>query len=88
MDDVLTQLARIEAQNLEILSLLTARKANKRFLPVEEAAERLERSAWSVRQLCNGGQIRAVKGEDGCWRIPAEEVDRLEIEGVPRLPRR
>ena len=48
MDDVLTQLARIETQNLEILALLTARKANKRFLPVDEAAERLDRSPWTI----------------------------------------
>ena len=88
MDDVLTQLARIETQNLEILALLTARKANKRFLPVDEAAERLDRSPWTIRQLCNAGQIWAVKGDDGCWRVPADEVDRLETEGVPKLPRR
>lgn len=86
--DILTQLARIEAQNLEILSLLTARKANKRFLPVEEAAERLDRSAWTIRQLCARGQIRAVKDEGGCWRIPTDEVARLEENGVPKLPKR
>jgi excisionase family DNA binding protein len=86
--DLSAQLARIEAQNLEILSLLGAARKPKRFLPAEEAAERLGRSCWTVRQLCNAGQIRAVKGDDGCWRIPADEVDRLEVEGVPRLPRR
>jgi hypothetical protein len=31
-------------------------------LSVEHAAERLDGSAWTIRQLCNAGQIKAVKG--------------------------
>ena len=85
---LLDPLGRIEAQNLEILSLLGAARKPKRFLPADEVAERLDRSPWTIRQLCNAGQIRGIKGDDGCWRIPADEVDRLENEGVPRLPRR
>ncbi|MGA2620757.1 MAG: helix-turn-helix domain-containing protein [Thermoguttaceae bacterium] len=87
MTDVLDYLARIEKQNLAILSALTP-KAHRKFLPADEVAERLDRSPWTIRQLCNRGQIRAVKGEDGCWRIPAEEVARLEENGVPKLPQR
>ena len=80
-------LARIEKQNLEILAAV-APKASRKYLSVEEAAERLDRSAWTIRQLCKSGQIKAVKGNDGCWRIPADEVARLEEEGVPTLPKR
>jgi excisionase family DNA binding protein len=87
MNDVITILARIEEQNLDIISRLSP-KANRRYLSVEEVAERLNRSAWTIRQLCNCDQIRAVKGDDGCWRIPADDVTRLEECGVPRLQRR
>ena len=87
MTDVLDYLARIEQQNLEILSRLSP-KPHRRFLPVEEAAERLGRSPWTIRQLCNVGQIRGVKGDDGKWKLSADEVARLEENGVPRLPKR
>ena len=87
MNELLDILARIERQNLEILAAI-APKAKRKYLSVEEAAERLDRSAWTIRQLCNSGQIKAVKGNDGCWRISADEVARLDEEGVPRLPKR
>ncbi len=86
-DAVLVILTRIEEQNLQILSRLSL-KADRKYLSVEEAAERLGRSTWTIRQLCNGSKIQAVKGEDGCWRIPADEVSKLEEGGVPRLQRR
>ena len=85
--DIVKILARIEKQNLEILAAI-APKANRKYLSVEEAAERLNRSSWTIRQLCNAGQIKGIKGNDGCWRIPADEVDRLEVNGVPTLPKR
>jgi excisionase family DNA binding protein len=87
MKDLLEILTRIEKQNLEILARLSP-KASRRYLSVDEAAERLNRSAWTVRQLCASGQIRAVKGDDKTWRIPADEVSRLEEDGAPRLPKR
>lgn len=87
MQDLLEILQRIERQNFEILSRFTP-KPSKKFLSVEEAAERLDRSAWTVRQLCNAELILAFKGEDKHWRIPADEVVRLEEEGAPRLPTR
>jgi hypothetical protein len=80
-------LTRIEQQNLTILATL-APKTNKRFLSVEEAAARLGRSIWTIRQLCLTERILAIKGNDGCWQIPADEVVRLETEGVPKLPKR
>jgi excisionase family DNA binding protein len=87
MDKIFDILKRIENQNLEILARLSP-KPSRKFLSVEEAAERLDRSPWTVRELCNAGQIKATKDNDGRWRIPADEVSRLEAEGVPRLPKR
>lgn len=87
MEELRDILMRIEKQNLEILAAL-APKASRKYLSVEEAAERLDRSAWTIRQLCNSGQIKAIKGNDGCWKIPADEVTQLEEEGVPTLPKR
>jgi hypothetical protein len=87
MKELFDCLKRIEKQNLEILAALTP-KASRKYLPVEEAAERLDRSAWTIRQLCNSSQIIAVKGNDGCWLIPADEVVRMEENGVPKLPKR
>ncbi len=87
MENLLEILTEIKKQNLEILSRLTP-KASRKYLSVDEAAERLDRSPWTVRQLCNAGQIVAVKGDDKTWRISADEVARLEENGVPRLPSR
>ncbi len=80
-------LTRIEQQNHAILAALSAKNSG-RFLSVEKVAARLARSSWTVRQLCNLGQICAIKGEDGCWRIPADEFAKLEENGVPKLPKR
>lgn len=82
--DILT---RIEKQNLEILASV-APKARRKYLSVAETAKRLDRSAWTIRQLCNSGQIKAVKDNDGRWKITADEVARLEEAGVPTLPKR
>jgi excisionase family DNA binding protein len=87
MKELFDILTRIEKQNLEILAAVSP-KAKRKYLSVEEAAERLNRSGWTIRQLCNAGQIKAIKGNDGCWRISADEVDRLEVNGVPTLPKR
>ena len=86
MEAILARLDRLENLNLEILSRLTP-KATRKFLPADEVADRLNRSAWTVRQLCAAGLIRAVK-DNGTWRIPADEVARLETEGTPKLPRK
>lgn len=87
MDEILEALTRIEKQNLEILALVSPRAKGK-FLSVEDAARQLRRSAWTIRRLCNTGQINAIKGNDGCWQVLSDEVARLQEEGVPRLPKR
>jgi hypothetical protein len=85
--DLLSYLVRLEAQNAEILAALKG-KPNRKYLLAEETAERLDRSPWTIRQLCSRRQVRAIKGEDGCWRIPVDEVIRMEEQGVPKLAKR
>jgi excisionase family DNA binding protein len=52
----------------------------------EQAAERLGLSAWSVRQACNTGRVRGEKTANGRgWRIPHDELLRVELEGLPRV---
>jgi hypothetical protein len=81
------QLHRVEKQNGEILAVLTKAHDNRKWYPAEDVARRTDRQPWTIRQLCNKGLIRGIKGEDGKWKISAEELSRLETEGVPRLPR-
>jgi hypothetical protein len=87
MDETVEILKRIESQYLTILRAITP-KVRGKYVSVDDAAEQLNRSAWTIRQLCNCNQINAVKGNDGRWQIPREEVTRLEEEGVPRLAKR
>jgi excisionase family DNA binding protein len=58
---------------------------SKEAYTVEEAAERLGRSPYSVRQWANLGCIKAHKvrgkGRRGEWRIPADEIARVTTEG-------
>lgn len=58
-----------------------------------EAAERLNRSEWTVRQWCNKGQVGGAhkvrgKGRDGEWRIPHEVLVKLQAEGPGPAPGR
>jgi hypothetical protein len=85
--DILDELRQIKEQNLEILRLLGVVRS-RRWHNMQDAAQRLDRSAWTLRQLCNHGKINAVKGEDGQWRISADEMARLEQDGVPKLPQK
>ena len=85
MDQLEEMLSRIEKQNEQILALLT-KKANRKYVPLEEAAERFNRAVWTLRRLCSMGRIRAIKDGGGHWRIPTEEMARLEEEGIPKFP--
>ena len=64
------------ATAVERLERRLAVSAEKEIYTTDEAASRLGRSGWTVRQLCNKGQIRAKKvrgkGRTGEWRIPPE----------------
>ena len=50
---------------------------------VDQAAERLRMSPWTVRQACNKKRIAATKARNGRdWRIPHDELVRVEAEGL------
>jgi len=85
--DIVEELRQIKEQNLEILRLMRAAR-DRRWYTLKDAEDRLSRAAWTLRQLCNCGKIQAEKGEDGQWRISADELKRLEQEGIPKLPQR
>jgi hypothetical protein len=73
-------------QRLEQLEDRLAISVVKECYTTEEVAERLGRSEWTVRQWCNKGQVRGArkvrsKGRTGEWRIPHDELVRLQNEG-------
>ena len=73
--EVLTRLERME----RTLAVGVVRD----YYTVQQAAERLRLSTWTVRQAANTGRIRAVKARNGRdWRIPHDELMRVEGEGL------
>jgi len=75
------RLERIEKR----LSLSTVKES----YTTQEVAERVGRSEWTVRQWANKGKVQAKKvhgrGRQGEWRIPHDELARLQNEG-PKAP--
>lgn len=79
--------ASIEAQLNEIRDLLKKqekliRPVERKFYSVEEAAELTGYKAWTIRHACAKGRVKGHKGDDGRWRLPHEEVTRLQEEGL------
>jgi hypothetical protein len=75
---ILNRIERIETR--------LALSVEKESYTVEEAAERLDRKPWTVRQWCNKLQVNGAykvhgKGRTGEWRIPHEELVRLQNRG-------
>jgi excisionase family DNA binding protein len=63
-----------------------ALSVEKETYTTEEVAERLGFGVWTVRQWCNKGRVQSAKkihgrGRQGEWRIPHEELVRLQNEG-------
>jgi hypothetical protein len=89
-DDVPTLLKEL-INRMERIEARLALSVEKESYTVEEAAERLDRKPWTVRQWCNKGQVKGAykvhgKGRTGEWRIPHEELVRLQNRGP--LPER
>jgi hypothetical protein len=73
-------------ERLERIERHLALAVEKEWYTTEEAAERLGRKVWPVRQWCNKGQVPGAKkvrgkGRAGEWRIPHEGLVRLQNEG-------
>ena len=83
---------RVVAQQQEILDRLERMERFQSLSLVKEsyttgeAAERLGRSEWTVRQWCNKGQVKGAtkvrgKGRTGEWRLSHEAIVALQSEG-------
>ena len=77
-------------ERLERMERAQALSLTKEAYTTEEAAERLGRSEWTVRQWCNKGQVKGAykvrgKGRTGEWRLPHDAVQVLVTQG-PALP--
>jgi hypothetical protein len=83
--DVISLLNTI-AERQERLERVFTISAQLETYTVEQAAARLGRAAWTVRQWCNEGQAEAKKirgrgGRNGEWRLTDCELKRLQSEG-------
>ena len=63
-------LARIEKGMKASQAASPAASPEKRLYTVEEVAELVKLSAWTVRNACTKGRIKAEKGPNRQWRIP------------------
>ena len=82
-DDILERLERIELQ----LDVLVNAKVTQEWYDTKTAAEILDRSAYSVREWCRLGRVRAEKRACGRgaakeWMISHEELQRIKSEGL------
>ncbi|MGO9597028.1 MAG: hypothetical protein ACLP7Q_03310 [Isosphaeraceae bacterium] len=77
------RLDRIES----MLQQLVERQAAKDFYTPEEFARLIGREAFTVREYCRLGRIRAQKkasgrGKHAAWAISHEELQRYQREGL------
>jgi hypothetical protein len=84
--ELLERLKRIE----DAIGRLTQKRSAKDWYSVGEAAEVLERAAFTVREWCRLGRICASKRRCGRgnsleWMISHAELNRVQNEGL--LPR-
>lgn len=59
-------------------------KNAKGWYDVDEVAELVKCSPWTMRYACTTGRIKARKSADGRWRISHEVVEQLREEGLPK----
>jgi hypothetical protein len=83
MDPIEERLNRIEA----MLQQLVERQAVKEFYTPEEFARLIGREAFTCREYCRLGRIRALKkasgrGKHASWVIPHEELLRFQRDGL------
>jgi transposase len=82
------RLTRIE----EILATLVTEKTHQEFYSTSEAAERLGKAEFTVREWCRLGRVRAQKrltgrGRSHEWMISNEEIIRIRNEGLLPVPK-
>ena len=80
---ILEKLNKIESQ----LSDLIEERATQEWYDTKSVAEILGRSAYSVREWCRLGRVKAQKRSCGRgtakeWMISNEELERIKAEGL------
>ena len=83
MDGIEVRLARIEA----MLQQLVEQQAVREFYTPEQFARIVGREAFTCREYCRLGRIRALKkasgrGKHASWVIPHDELLRFQREGL------
>jgi len=83
MDPLEERLSRIEG----LLAQLVERQTIKEFYTPEEFARLVGREAFTCREYCRLGRIRAQKkasgrGKHASWVIPHDELLRFQREGL------
>ncbi len=61
-----------------------ASTADKEWYTVKEAATRLGKSEWTIRQACNQGRIISKKDASDHWRISHDELVKIQNQGLPK----
>ena len=57
------------------------------FYSTGQVARQLGTTQAAVRVMCENGVMAAETTHGGQWRVPAAEVERIEREGLPPIPR-
>ena len=86
-DDPVIVLLKALHERLDRLEQNLAMSREKEAYTVDEAAKRLNRRPWTVRQWCNKGEVAGAykvrgKGRTGEWRIPHDALVRVQNEGA------
>jgi len=81
--DVNERLERIEA----LLESLVERQTMREFYSIEEFAQIVHKSEFTVREYCRLGRLQAMKkasgrGAHASWSIPHSELLRFQKEGL------
>lgn len=86
-ENLLARLDRIE----ESLRLLLKERVVQRWYSTSDAAKRLGKAEFTVREWCRNARVRAEKrpcgrGNSKEWMISHEELERIQSEGLLSRP--
>ena len=85
-NEAIYALVRALHERIDQLETNLAISRPKETYTTEEAAQRLNRSPWTVRDWCNKGQVPGAyrvkgKGRRGEWRVPHDAIVRVQNDG-------
>ncbi len=81
------QLTDVQMKLEQLLEMHTGSKEQREWYTVEEAAKRMTRAPFTVREWCREGRIHARKrlerrGGAVLWNISASEIARIKDQGL------